>query len=201
MPASGLQPSRAVLAAPRKPCASRVLVCSRGARLLKPWVVSPWLLHRAGHRVPDAAGHGLVVALTTLDHADRALASAATPAAVSEAYALGRRGLAELAAFEQTTLLQPACDRLDPRWREPLRHVFGFRLGLAPSAPVLAWDDTFGAPWVANERIGWMNARVLPAWHRAVERDPSRLRADVDRVRRWGGVTASEVEDAVSGLI
>lgn len=162
-------------------------------------MVSAWLVTRAGHP-PGALGagrRGLSEAYSTFERADAMLGQRDGVGSTAEAEALAELGLAQLCAFEQTELLQPACDSLGVRWRDPLRRVFGFRLGLAPSAEVLAWDDQYGAPWVAADRCAWMTARVLPAWAAVRKADPDLVRAEVDRTRRWGRVTLAELAEAL----
>ncbi len=156
-------------------------------------LVPAWLLFRAGAPIPGPLSPGF----NQVRLADLALRHRPVDPG---AFTLAERGLAEICEAEQREILQPAYDALDPAFREPLRALFSFRLGLAPIAPVLSWDDAFGAPWIATDRCRWMNARVLPAWARARALDESLVRAEVDRTRRWGGMRCEELRAAVAGL-
>lgn len=158
-------------------------------------VVPAWLLYRAGHPVPGP----LSGAFNELARADRALRSRdARDAAAADAHA--EQALVELCDVEQRQILQPIYDGVPALAREPLRALFRFRLGLSPTAPVLAWDGRFGAPWEVDARCAWMTAEVLPAWRVARARHGMVLRAEADRTRRWGEVTAAQVEAAIAQL-
>ncbi len=159
-------------------------------------VVPAWLCYRAGFVVPAP----LAEAFSTFTRADEALDRSpddpTQPGDDAVAHALAEEALDELCRVEQRVMLQPTYDALDPVWRPPLRALFGFRLGLAPSSRVIAWDGAFGDPWVADDRTAWMTARVLPAWREARERDMGLIRAEVDRVRRADGVRLADLERA-----
>lgn len=158
-------------------------------------IVPAWLLYRAGHPVPGP----LSGAFNGLARADRALRDRGARDTTA-ADALAEQALAELCDVEQRQILQPIYDAVPALSREPLRGLFRFRLGLSPAAPVLAWDSRFGAPWEVDARCAWMRAEVLPAWRVARTRHAMVLRAEADRTRRWGEVTAAELQAAVALL-
>ncbi len=158
-------------------------------------ILPAWLLHRAGHPVPGP----LSGAFNELARAELALRERA-PGAGAAADAFAEQALFELCDVEQRVIVQPVYDAVPRASREPLRALFRFRLGLSPAAPVLAWDNRFGAPWEADARCAWMTATVLPAWRTARAEHAMVLRAEADRTRRWGAVTLAELEAAVARL-
>lgn len=160
-------------------------------------IVPSWLLFRAGRPIPGP----LSASFNALRLVDQRLAQPAlSPAEVLACEADADAATRELARVEQEVILQPTYDALDPFYREPLRAMFGFRLGLAPTAPVLGWDNRFGAPWVAPDRVAWMNAEVLPAWRQARDRHGAIIRSECDRTRRWGGLTLAELDAVIATL-
>lgn len=171
-----------------------------GNRAIYMGIVSPWLLWRAGHPVPERVAG----AFNELRRADELLRRHGAPdgagAHVAEADALAERGLALLCEVEQRLLLQPSYDAVPDEFREPLRRMFRFRLGLSPASPVLAWDNAYGAPWEVDARCAWLTATVLPTWRRAREEHAMVVRSEADRSRRWGGVTQEALDKAIEGL-
>lgn len=160
-------------------------------------MVPSWLLFRAGHPVPGP----LSLCFTELRLAGLAMSERdLSLAEIAVAQARADQATANLARIEQEDILQPTYDALDGDVREPLRRLFSFRLGLAPTAPVIAWDNSYGAPWVASERLDWMNGRVLPAWQLARQNYGAVVRAENDRTRRWGRMTLAELEAGIALL-
>jgi len=158
-------------------------------------IMPAWLLYRAGHPVPGL----LSGAFNELARAELALRDRDARGS-AEAEAFADQALRELCDVEQRRILQPIYDGVPVVAREPLRALFRFRLGLAPTAPVLAWDSRFGGPWEVDARCAWMTAEVLPAWREARARHAMVLRAEADRTRRWGAVSLAELEAAVARL-
>lgn len=171
-----------------------------GNRAIYVGVVPSWLLWRAGHAVPGP----LSAVFDQLRRADVAMRHR-TPAGgagglVGGAEAMAEAGLAALCDVEQREFLQPTFDKLPAEYREPLRQAFRFRLGLSPTAPVLAWDNVYGGPWQLDARRAWLTAEVLPVWQEARAEHGMLVRSEADRTRRWGGVTQAALDAAVGSL-
>ena len=156
-------------------------------------IVPSWLLYRAGRPVSGPLS-------TAFNQTQRADAAMRRRPMDPNASALAEEALLTMCDVEQRVILQPTYDVLNPILRPPLDVLFSFRLGLAPSSPVLAWDTAYGHPWNAADRCRWMNAVVLPAWQVAQAQQGHVVRAEVDRTRRWGEFTLDALNAAVDGL-
>ncbi len=77
-----------------------------------------------------------------------------------------------------------------------LAPLLRFRLGWDTASPVIDFDGT--DPREAAQRLHWANDEVLPRWQREHLERPERLRADLERVRRWAGVRPEDLP-AVGG--
>jgi hypothetical protein len=109
---------------------------------------------------------------------------------------IAHRGLSLLTETEQREIVQPAYDRLGPIQARLLAPLLRFRLGWDTACPVIDFDGS--DPRQAEQRLHWANDEVLPRWQREFTERPERLRADLERVRRWAGVRMGELP-AVNG--
>lgn len=107
---------------------------------------------------------------------------------------IAHRGLSLLTETEQREIVQPAYDRLGGLQARLLAPLLRFRLGWDTACPVIDFDGN--DPRQASQRLHWANDEVLPRWQREHQERPERLRADLERVRRWAGV---RMEDLPAG--
>ncbi len=96
------------------------------------------------------------------------------------------RGVGRLSHQEQREVVQPLYDEMSRTQRALLAEFLSFRLGWDESAPVLQFRGRDAAD--VDERIGWMDAEVLPRWAEWRRQAPDQVRADIDRIRRECGV-------------
>lgn len=104
---------------------------------------------------------------------------------------IAERGMGLLTQVEQVDIVQPAYDELGPMQARLLAPLMRFRLGWDTAAPVIDFDGS-DARYPA-QRLHWARDEVLPAWRAAIGGRPDLVRADLDRVRRWGGVRMADL--------
>ena len=115
---------------------------------------------------------------------------------VSAAEAAGIEGLTQISMVEQEVVCQPIYDEMGPTLSRTLGPFVVFRLGHDTAALVLRFDAR--NPGDAAQRMGWVKRVVLPAWITLHRENEARIRADLDRVRREGGV---RLDDLPSRLV
>lgn len=136
-----------------------------------------FLRFRRGEPVTGPLRHGFSL-LRRVD----SLAGRDLPAA----QALADRALAHLTEVEQRQVVDPAWQSLGGLSARLLAPWLRFRLGWDSASPVIDFDGRDGRD--AEARCRWARDEVLPAWREASRAQPERLRADLERVRRWAGV-------------
>lgn len=143
-------------------------------------IVPAFLRFRDGQPVPGRLGPGFelcrqadLLARTDLAAAERAAAEA----------------LWLFAVIEQTDMCQPAYEEMGFIGRRLLRPFVLFRFGYDSAAPILKFDGR--SPANLKERLTWVKSVVTPAWERFRHTNEGQIRADLDRIRRDGGVRLS----------
>lgn len=109
---------------------------------------------------------------------------------------IAHRGLCLMTEVEQREIVQPAYDQLGGVQARLLAPLLRFRLGWDTASPVIDFDGS--DPRKAGQRVAWATDEVLPRWHTEYMERPERLRADLERVRRWAGVRMEDLP-AVGG--
>lgn len=112
---------------------------------------------------------------------------ARTDLAAAEARA--SEALWHFAVVEQTDLCQPAYDAMGWAGRHLLRPFVLFRFGYDTAAPILKFAGK--NPANLTERLTWVRDVISPSWAAHRRSNDGQIRADLDRIRRDGGVTLS----------
>jgi hypothetical protein len=145
------------------------------------YIVPDWLRWRDG-----------VPITSTLSAPFTRLSRARAATAWDEIPALAREALLLMARAEQTEVVQP---HFDARFSGVglRRHLLarGFHVRLDSGAPILPFDGK--DPAVLDQRIGWMERKILPAWWAAVEERGEKMRREADASRRDAGVRLSDL--------
>ena len=105
---------------------------------------------------------------------------------LAEAERLAARALWHFAVVEQTDMCQPAYDAMGWLGRRALRPFVLFRFGYDSAAPILRFAGS--SPTDLTERLEWVRQTISPAWAAHRRAHETQIRADLDRIRRDGGV-------------
>jgi hypothetical protein len=100
-------------------------------------------------------------------------------------------GLRRISHVEQGIICQPIYDAMTPPERALLRPFLLFRMGWDAASPIVRFDGE--DPGDCAQRLAWVESEVLPAWSRLTASGPALVRADLDRIRREGGVRADDL--------
>jgi hypothetical protein len=140
------------------------------------------LRFRDGVAVEPALADGFAL----LQEADRVARHDGAAAAILAASAVDA-----LSVVEQRDVAAAIYVAMSNRTAAVLSRVCLFRLGADSAAQVIHFHGSDIR--VADQRIAWMREAILPAWERARRTRGEWLRADLDRVRRAGGVRADHL--------
>lgn len=102
------------------------------------------------------------------------------------AEALAAEALWDLSLVEQTDICQPGYDQMGWMGQRALAPFVLFRFGYDSASPIVKFDGD--RPSNLNERLKWMEEEVMPSWQRWHRANAETIRADLDRIRREGGV-------------
>ena len=149
-------------------------------------IVPAFLQFRDGQPVSGRLGPGFELSRQADILARNDLAAAERVAA---------EALWHFAVIEQTDMCQPAYDAMGFVGRQFLRPFVLFRFGYDSAAPILKFDGRI--PANLAQRLTWVKRVVSPAWEGFRRANDVQIRADLDRIRRDGGVRLSMLPERI----
>lgn len=104
----------------------------------------------------------------------------------------------DISVVEQRDTCQPNYERMGWLGERLLAPFVLFRFGYDSASPIVKFDGD--SPSNLEQRLRWMSDEVMPRWRAWRRTNSEIIRADLDRVRREGGVRLDDLPRALSGL-